>query len=99
MNPRRLLIILAALAVLGSAVLMLWGWRHGLRMARHDRSSPCGIWARGLVVSNRFGEPRMELVYSSINWHYGLAWFSGPGSQAYWLGLGGYPAEEPVSGL
>ena len=49
----------------------------------------------GLVVSNQLGEPRLELVYSSINWHYGLAWFRGSGSQPLWLGLGGYPAEAP----
>ena len=96
MNPRRLLTLLAALAGLSSALLMVWGWRRGLRIARHDHSSPCGIWARGLVVSNHFGEPRLELVYSSINWHYGLAWLQNAG-RPRWLGLGDYPGHEPAN--
>lgn len=95
-NPRRLLVTLTALAVLSSAVLMGWGWRRGLQVARHDHSSPSRIWARGLVVSNRSGERRLELVYSSINCNYGLAWFSDLERPRFWLGLGDYPAKEPA---
>jgi len=92
----RFLLTLLLIILICAGFCTVWGWRRGLRIARHDHSSPSGIWARGLVVSNQFGEPRLELVYSSINWNYGLAWFRGSGSQRYWLGLGGYPAEEPV---
>lgn len=61
------------LALLG---ILLVGKQKGLQVARHDHSSTSGIWARGLVVSNRWGEPRLELVYRSVEWKYGLATFS-----------------------
>ena len=94
---KRSLLVLLGLCVLSSAVVLGWGWRRGLRMARHDHSSPSGIWARGWVVSNRFGEPRLELVYSSINWNYGLAWLGSTGRARWWLGWGDFPADEPAN--
>lgn len=81
--------------LLGTGSLLVVGRQRGLQIARHDHSSPSGIWARGLVVSNRWGEPRVEFVYRSSEWKYGLATFSGSGTCRFLLGIGSYPTDEP----
>lgn len=97
MRIKRLLLVLLASGMISSGVVLIWGWQRGFRVARHDHSSPCGVWARGVVLTNRWGQPRFEMVYSSINWNYGLAWLQSSNRPRYWLGLGGYPAEEPAN--
>lgn len=97
MRKKRTLLLVLASGIASSAVVLVWGWQRGLLVARHEHSSPCGTWARGLVVSNRLGEPRLEIVYSSMNWNYGLAWLQSSGRPKYWLGLGDFPLEEPAN--
>lgn len=95
-NWKRIALALGVVLLLTALAFLLVGKQRGLQIARPDHSSPSGIWARGLVVSNRWGEPRVELVYRSSEWNYGLATFTGSGTCRFWLGIGGYPKEEPV---